>query len=67
MFVSKPTLDTKPTLQRQTFLAILGHDLRSPLSPIQMAAQTLLMSEALDAQHLDFAARIKEMSRQWTQ
>ena len=44
---------------RETFLAILGHDLRSPLSSIQMAAQLLLMSKTLDAQHLDFAARIK--------
>jgi len=44
---------------RQTFLAILGHDLRSPLSSIQMAAHILLKSKALDAQHLDFAASIK--------
>jgi signal transduction histidine kinase len=44
---------------RQTFLAILGHDLRSPLSSIQMAAQLVLESEALHAQHLDFAAIIK--------
>jgi signal transduction histidine kinase len=44
---------------RQTFLAILGHDLRSPLSSIQMAAHLLLLSESLDAQHLDFAASIK--------
>ena len=44
---------------RQTFLAILGHDLRSPLSSIEMAAHILLLSEALDAQHLDFAAKIK--------
>lgn len=44
---------------RQIFLAILGHDLRSPLSSIQMAAHILLQSKALDAQHLDFAASIK--------
>lgn len=44
---------------RQTFLAILGHDLRSPLSSIHMGAQLLLRSETLDAQHLDVAARIK--------
>lgn len=44
---------------RQTFLAILGHDLRSPLSSIKTAAEILLMSKILDAQHLDFAARIK--------
>lgn len=44
---------------RQTFLAILGHDLRGPLSAIQMASHILIKSEALDAQHLDVAARIK--------
>ena len=44
---------------RQTFLAILGHDLRNPLSTIQISSQILLKSAALDAQHLDVAARIK--------
>lgn len=44
---------------RQTFLAILGHDLRNPLSTIQISSQILLQSAALDAQHLDVAARIK--------
>ncbi|MDQ3800418.1 MAG: HAMP domain-containing histidine kinase [Acidobacteriota bacterium] len=44
---------------RQTFLAILGHDLRGPLSAIQMASQILIKSETLDAQYLDIAARIK--------
>ncbi len=44
---------------RQTFLAILGHDLRGPLSAIQMASHILIKSEALDAQQLDVAARIK--------
>jgi signal transduction histidine kinase len=44
---------------RQTFLAILGHDLRGPLSAIQMASHILIKSDALDEQHLDVAARIK--------
>jgi signal transduction histidine kinase len=44
---------------RQTFLAILGHDLRSPLSSIQMAALILSESKTLDAQYLDLVARIK--------
>jgi signal transduction histidine kinase len=44
---------------RQTFLAILGHDLRGPLSAIKMASHILIKSEALDAQHLDVASRIK--------
>lgn len=45
---------------RQTFLAILGHDLRGPLSAIKMASHILIKSEALDAQHLDVADRIKK-------
>jgi signal transduction histidine kinase len=44
---------------RQTFLAILGHDLRSPLSSIKMAGHILVKSESLDARHLDIANRIK--------
>jgi signal transduction histidine kinase len=44
---------------RQTFLAILGHDLRGPLSAIQMASRYLIKSEALNEQHLFVADRIK--------
>jgi signal transduction histidine kinase len=44
---------------RQTFLAILGHDLRSPLHSILMAASYLLKSGGLEAQQADVAARIK--------
>jgi signal transduction histidine kinase len=44
---------------RQTFLAILGHDLRGPRSAIQTASHILIKSEDLGAQHLDVAARIK--------
>jgi len=44
---------------RQTFLAILGHDLRSPLSSISMGAHYLSKSEALDARMLDVTGRIK--------
>jgi signal transduction histidine kinase len=44
---------------RKTFLAILGHDLRSPLSSISMGAQHLSKSEALDAQLLEVTSRIK--------
>lgn len=44
---------------RQTFLAILGHDLRGPLSAIKMASHILITSAALDAQHLDVASRIE--------
>ena len=45
---------------RQTFLAILGHDLRGPLSAINMASQILIKSEALDPHHADVADRIKK-------
>ena len=44
---------------RQTFLAILGHDLRGPLSAIKMASHILINSEALGAQQIEVAARIK--------
>lgn len=44
---------------RQTFLAILGHDLRSPLSSILMSASILLKSEGLKVEQSDFAIRIK--------
>src|SRR5688572_1115232 len=44
---------------RQTFLAILGHDLRGPLSAINMGSLILIRSEALDDQHSDIADRMK--------
>jgi signal transduction histidine kinase len=43
---------------RQTFLAILGHDLRGPLSTINMASQILVKSRALDEQYSGIADRI---------
>ena len=43
---------------RQTFLAILGHDLRGPLSTINMASQILAKSSALDEQYSGIADRI---------
>jgi signal transduction histidine kinase len=44
---------------RQTFLAILGHDLRSPLSSILMSASLLLKSDRLEVEQSDLALRIK--------
>jgi signal transduction histidine kinase len=44
---------------RHTFLAILAHDLRGPLSAIHMASHILIKSEGLDAHHSDVADRIK--------
>ncbi len=44
---------------RQTFLAILGHDLRSPLSSILMSATILLKSGEPGSEQSNFAFRIK--------
>jgi signal transduction histidine kinase len=44
---------------RQTFLAILGHDLRSPLSSILMSAAVLLKSSEPGSDQSNFAFRIK--------
>lgn len=44
---------------RQTFLAILGHDLRSPLSSILMSASLLLKSGELKVEQANLAVRIK--------
>lgn len=44
---------------RKTFLAVLGHDLRSPLSNIILSAGYVLRSEISDDQLSDVAVRIK--------
>jgi signal transduction histidine kinase len=44
---------------RQTFLAILGHDLRSPLSSILMSASYLLKTADLGDRQLQTVSRIK--------
>lgn len=44
---------------RQTFLAILGHDLRSPLSSILMAASIMLKFDGLRVEQSDLVLRIK--------
>jgi signal transduction histidine kinase len=44
---------------RQIFLAILGHDLRSPLSSISIGAHFLSKSEALDDKQIKTAGHIK--------
>ena len=45
------------------FLAILGHDVRSPLGAISMGAQLLLLDEALPAKSLRLATRILRSSK----
>lgn len=47
---------------RKTFLAILGHDLRSPLSNVLMAAEYLLKAEPLNDRLTDITRRIKRNS-----
>jgi signal transduction histidine kinase len=44
---------------RQTFLAILGHDLRSPLNSISMSASYLVRSGGMKLEQTDVAGRIK--------
>jgi signal transduction histidine kinase len=43
---------------KDMFLAILGHDMRTPLGAVMMSATGLLMSQALSAPHQAFASRI---------
>jgi signal transduction histidine kinase len=44
---------------RDTFLAILGHDLRTPLAAISMAAEYLTMAEVSSPQTVKVAGRVK--------
>ncbi len=48
---------------RDMFLAVLGHDLRGPLSGIDMSAMLLAKPGLSDAARLSAAARIKRASR----
>lgn len=53
-------------MQRESqnlFLAILGHDVRSPLGAISMGAQLLLLDEALPAKSLRLSTRILRSSK----
>lgn len=49
--------------QRERFIGILGHDLRSPLGAISMAAQYLLAHANLDDRSRNAAARILRSSQ----
>jgi signal transduction histidine kinase len=48
---------------RDMFLAVLGHDLRAPLSGINMSVMLLAKPGLSDAARLQTAARIKRASR----
>lgn len=47
---------------KETFLAILGHDLRTPLSAIYMSASFMLDTGELDEPHLTLTSRIANSS-----
>ena len=48
---------------KEMFLAILGHDLRSPLGAVIMAAQFMLETEELEEPHLTLTTRIVRSSK----
>ncbi|AZC28625.1 ATP-binding region, ATPase-like:Histidine kinase A, N-terminal [Pseudomonas chlororaphis subsp. piscium] len=48
---------------RDIFLAILGHDLRTPLQAVSMSTEMLTRKVALDADALTYVSRIKSSSR----
>ncbi|MGE7958512.1 sensor histidine kinase [Pseudomonas sp. NPDC089530] len=51
---------------RDIFLAILGHDLRTPLQAVSMSTELLARKVALDAEALAYVSRIKSGSRHMT-
>jgi signal transduction histidine kinase len=52
---------------KETFLGILGHDLKTPLSAIIMSAQFLLESDGLEERHRTMAARIERSAHRMHQ
>lgn len=56
------TYNAKALRSRDTFLAILGHDLRSPLQAIQIAVGGLLAGERLGPREQRFALTIQRSS-----
>lgn len=58
--VSRYTQDLDES--KEMFLAILGHDLRSPLSAIIMSAEFMLETKELKEPHLSLASRIASSS-----
>lgn len=58
--ISRYTQDLEAS--KEMFLAILGHDLRSPLSTIVMSAQLMLETDELKEPHLTLMSRIASSS-----
>ncbi len=59
--VSRYTLDLDSS--KEMFLAMLGHDLRSPLSAITMSSQFMLDTSELQEPHLTLTSRIASSAR----
>lgn len=59
--ISRYTQDLEAS--KEMFLAILGHDLRSPLSTIIMSAQFMLETDELKEPHLTLMSRIASSSK----
>ena len=52
---------------REMFVAILGHDLRTPLGAVTMASQFMLDTNELEEPHLTLTTRIARSSRRMSQ
>lgn len=52
---------------KETFLGILGHDLKTPLSAIIMSAQFLLESDALEEGHRTMVTRMERSAQRMNQ
>jgi signal transduction histidine kinase len=52
---------------KEMFLAILGHDLRTPLGAVMMSAQFMLETHELEEPHLTLTSRISTSSKRMNQ
>lgn len=52
---------------KEMFLAILGHDLRTPLGAVMMSAEFMLETQELKEPHLTLASRIASSSKRMNQ
>lgn len=57
------TYSTRADLTRELFLAVLGHDLRAPLSTLSMAGQLLVSEKTEAAQVAPIGLRVQRSSR----
>ena len=59
--IARFTMDLDPS--KEMFLAVLGHDLRSPLNAVIMASQFMLETEELEEQHRTLVTRTLRSGR----